>query len=469
MAGPGARRSRPEDRKGLHAIDSDCQQLPGRLAAVAAAPGPLLIGLAVWYAHARSADVPEASRRRPRWHRPDRGERVRGRPLDGSTDAEHPPEPAGLAAPCRVDRRRAGRGGADRRRHRRGRASCRAAQLDLSARAVTTACTRAARPGHLGGRRAAGPADHDARRPERAEVLARLIARPDRRDRVLRLLLHTGVPVGGPRARRGRARAARAQRPVLVVVSVNPRDTPASTRAAVRKWGLAGVAGWHWLRGSHAQLAASGRAYHIFVAPPANGDIAHTEALYLIDRRGDERSAYLYPFAPGVRRPPTCDAVAAREVRRMASPDSATALPARRRRAAPGRARGALARLRDADQAADHVAARADRRLRDGRGAPTARPRRSRWPRSSLGGALACGGASALNHVLDRDIDRLMGPRTASRPVAAGRIAPARAVAFGLSLLVLSFVVLTAFANVLRPRSCRCPAAPSMCSSTRSG
>ena len=34
--------------------------------------------------------------------------------------------------------------------------------------------------------------------------------------------------------------------------------------------------------------------------------------------------------------------------------------------------------------------------------------------------ALACGGASALNHVLDADIDRLMGKRTRSRPVAAG-------------------------------------------------
>jgi protoheme IX farnesyltransferase len=66
-----------------------------------------------------------------------------------------------------------------------------------------------------------------------------------------------------------------------------------------------------------------------------------------------------------------------------------------------------------------------------------------------LGGALSCGGASALNHVLDRDIDRLMGPRTASRPVAAGRIAPARATAFGLALLALSFVVLTVLANVL--------------------
>ncbi len=66
-----------------------------------------------------------------------------------------------------------------------------------------------------------------------------------------------------------------------------------------------------------------------------------------------------------------------------------------------------------------------------------------------IGGALACGGASALNHVLDRDIDRLMGPRTASRPVAAGRISPARATAFGLLLSALAFAVLAAFANPL--------------------
>jgi protoheme IX farnesyltransferase len=65
------------------------------------------------------------------------------------------------------------------------------------------------------------------------------------------------------------------------------------------------------------------------------------------------------------------------------------------------------------------------------------------------GGALACGGASALNHVLDRDIDRLMGPRTASRPVAAGRIAPGHAAAFGCVLSVLSFATLAAFANLL--------------------
>jgi heme o synthase len=66
-----------------------------------------------------------------------------------------------------------------------------------------------------------------------------------------------------------------------------------------------------------------------------------------------------------------------------------------------------------------------------------------------VGGALACGGASALNHVLDRDIDRLMGPRTASRPVASGRIAPRHAVAFALTLSLLSFVILTVFCNLL--------------------
>src|SRR5262249_25749070 len=47
---------------------------------------------------------------------------------------------------------------------------------------------------------------------------------------------------------------------------------------------------------------------------------------------------------------------------------------------------------------------------------------------AAMGGlALACGGASALNHVLDRDLDRLLGKRTRSRPVASGRIAPAHA------------------------------------------
>jgi len=63
--------------------------------------------------------------------------------------------------------------------------------------------------------------------------------------------------------------------------------------------------------------------------------------------------------------------------------------------------------------------------------------------------ALACGGASALNHVIDRDIDPLMGARTKQRPVASGRVAPSRALEFGLALSALSFVLLATTVNVL--------------------
>jgi heme o synthase len=62
--------------------------------------------------------------------------------------------------------------------------------------------------------------------------------------------------------------------------------------------------------------------------------------------------------------------------------------------------------------------------------------------------ALACGGASALNHVLDRDIDRRMR-RTGRRPVAAERVSPARALEFGLCLSAFSFVVLASLVNLL--------------------
>ena len=62
--------------------------------------------------------------------------------------------------------------------------------------------------------------------------------------------------------------------------------------------------------------------------------------------------------------------------------------------------------------------------------------------------ALACGGASALNHYLDRDIDRLMGSRTEQRPVASGRVPAAAALEFGLALSALSFVLLDALVNL---------------------
>jgi protoheme IX farnesyltransferase len=66
-----------------------------------------------------------------------------------------------------------------------------------------------------------------------------------------------------------------------------------------------------------------------------------------------------------------------------------------------------------------------------------------------VGLALACGGASALNHVLDADIDRLMGERTRARPVASGRVPAPRALEFGLVLSALSFALLASTVNVL--------------------
>jgi heme o synthase len=65
-----------------------------------------------------------------------------------------------------------------------------------------------------------------------------------------------------------------------------------------------------------------------------------------------------------------------------------------------------------------------------------------------LGGSLSAGGAGAVNHWFDRDIDAQMA-RTATRPVPAGRIAPGAALGFGLVLGALSFAWLTVAVNPL--------------------
>jgi protoheme IX farnesyltransferase len=65
-----------------------------------------------------------------------------------------------------------------------------------------------------------------------------------------------------------------------------------------------------------------------------------------------------------------------------------------------------------------------------------------------VGGYLSAGGAGAINHYWDRDIDARMR-RTATRPIPAGRISPAAAVWFGITLQVLSFVLMSLTLNVL--------------------
>ena len=64
------------------------------------------------------------------------------------------------------------------------------------------------------------------------------------------------------------------------------------------------------------------------------------------------------------------------------------------------------------------------------------------------GGAMAAGGANALNMYVDRDIDRLMH-RTRNRPLVTGAVRPVEAVVFAVAITAGSFVWLWAFVNLL--------------------
>jgi heme o synthase len=65
-----------------------------------------------------------------------------------------------------------------------------------------------------------------------------------------------------------------------------------------------------------------------------------------------------------------------------------------------------------------------------------------------LGGSLSAGGAAAVNHYWDRDIDAQMA-RTATRPVPSGRVSPRAALVYGVVLAALSFVLLATTVNLL--------------------
>lgn len=76
------------------------------------------------------------------------------------------------------------------------------------------------------------------------------------------------------------------------------------------------------------------------------------------------------------------------------------------------------------------------------------------WPGTGLvlatllGGVLAAGGAGAVNMYIDRDIDALM-PRTRSRPIPRGAIAPRHAAIFGWTLGLASAPWLFVTVNLL--------------------
>ena len=94
-----------------------------------------------------------------------------------------------------------------------------------------------------------------------------------------------------------------AQRPAVLAVSVNPwGDARHYFQADARKWRLG--PSWRWVVGSRAQLAHVWQAYAIAVrirrfraVGVTTHRIDHTEAAYVIDRRGFERALFVYPFS----------------------------------------------------------------------------------------------------------------------------------------------------------------------------
>jgi heme o synthase len=75
-------------------------------------------------------------------------------------------------------------------------------------------------------------------------------------------------------------------------------------------------------------------------------------------------------------------------------------------------------------------------------------PKVSKIALACVGGYLSAGGAGAVNHYYDRDIDVEMR-RTADRPIPSGRVSPRAALIYGCSLAATSFVLMWLTLNLL--------------------
>jgi protein SCO1 len=131
----------------------------------------------------------------------------------------------------------------------------------------------------------------------------RAVSLPELRDRALLLTFLDShcveqCPIAGRQLATMLRRMPSDEWPTVLIVSVNPAgDTPASIRHALASWRLAGPWRLHWLRGTESELAAVWRDYGITVHPTTK-TVTHGLVLYLIDRRGFERTGYLFPFLP---------------------------------------------------------------------------------------------------------------------------------------------------------------------------
>jgi cytochrome oxidase Cu insertion factor (SCO1/SenC/PrrC family) len=91
-------------------------------------------------------------------------------------------------------------------------------------------------------------------------------------------------------------------RPAILAVSVNVYgDARANLLQDVAKWRL--VPQWRWAVGTGRQLARVWRRYQVGVLVTTKRiagvrvhEISHTEAAYVIDRRGYERALFMWPF-----------------------------------------------------------------------------------------------------------------------------------------------------------------------------
>ena len=94
------------------------------------------------------------------------------------------------------------------------------------------------------------------------------------------------------------------ERPAIISVSVNRwADGKQALLHAMSKWKVSPA--WRWAVGKPAVLSGVWRAYGIGVRDnktTVNGitihDVSHTEATYLVDRRGYQRALFMYPFLP---------------------------------------------------------------------------------------------------------------------------------------------------------------------------
>ena len=102
---------------------------------------------------------------------------------------------------------------------------------------------------------------------------------------------------------RAQALVPQPDRAVVLAVSVNRWENARATLLAdMRRWRVG--PGWRWAIGPGAALARVWRAYRVTVFDQPRRvhghiqhNVVHTEASFLVDRRGDVRALYVYPFA----------------------------------------------------------------------------------------------------------------------------------------------------------------------------